>query len=314
MNRFWLISLALLAAGCNRTNYDCGVMEETYVHRYGVEVPANDWSQRGESGKVISILSNGVKVTQTFDQGILDGETTYTYPHSDTLERTEVFSHGNCVKEIAHNALGQPVQQKTILSPTQTQIITWYDSGAPQSEELYEATRLVQGEYFSPNHLIEAQVNNGEGNRFVRDLSGGLISVDTFAGGEIVHQKTYYPNGVPQEETPYKKHLIDGQRRTYNASGDPDTIEIWVQGVREGSTIIFQNGEKHIEIPYAHGKKHGIEQRFKEGGAVVEEITWFQGQQHGPAITHFGSNTKTNWYFKGKPVAKEAFEYFSARD
>ena len=96
MKKFLFLAVITLAAcftSCQRRCCDKqDVVMETYVHKYGVEVPADDWASRGENGQVITSLGNSVKVVKPYTNGALDGETTYTFPHSDTIEKVETYA------------------------------------------------------------------------------------------------------------------------------------------------------------------------------------------------------------------------------
>ncbi len=317
MNRialFTLVSMAFVATSCQRAqyqSYDDNVVVETYVHKYGVEVPATEWSSRGESGKVISTLATGVKVSKTYVDGVLDGETTYTFPHSETIQKQEYYENGKLVKETQHNILGAPEKEIHYFSSTHKGITTWYDNGSPLSEEEYEGTKLLNGDYFSRNHQLESRVEDGSGTRTQRDSSGLLISTDTIRDGQAVLITTYYPTGAPKSKTPYQNGLVDGQIQTFSLSGEPNTIETWVAGKQNGITTIYQNGEKYSEIPYVNGIKQGTEKHYRDGSQVVEENTWNNNQRHGPARTYIENTVKTDWYYKDKPVSQASFEQMS---
>lgn len=308
------IAIASLLTSCNQC-YDrvCDdVVDETYVHRYGVAVPQEQWASSGAHGQVITTLKNGVVVSKTYNAGTLDGDTTYTFPHSETIQKVEMYSQGTLLKEVTHYLSGAPYQDITYQSPNKKLIMTWYESGSPQSKEEYQNdTILVNGEYYTPSHQLESRVDNGEGSRTNRDGYGQLISLDSIQNGQMALSTTYHPNGSPKALTPYKNGKIEGERKTYLPAGEPDTNEQWVAGVQHGTSLIYQNGEKYAEVPYVAGKKEGTERRYRDGSTLVEEIPWVDGQKHGVGKTFIGNAVKSNWYFDDKAVSKGDYDLLS---
>lgn len=311
-NKFFTFIIPVIivfATGCKRPCCESeDIMVETYMHKYGVEVPADDWALRGENGKVISTLSSGVKVTRGYVNGLLDGETTHTFPHSDTIEKIESYANGVLIKEVLNNTLGNPVCEIQHLDRTHQRTTVWYDNGSPQSEEERELDRLVNGSYYSRSHQLESRVEDGEGIRTQRDYYGQLISVDTIINGKMALETIFYSNGSPKAKIPYKDGLIEGQLQTYLPSGEPQSLETWSAGKQEGITLIFRNGEKYAEVPYHDGEKDGIEKHFRDGSIVVEEVSWSHGQKNGPASVYIENTTKTDWFFKDKLVTKATYD------
>ena len=85
-------------------------------------------------------------------------------------------------------------------------------------------------------------------------------------------------------------------------------MEQWVQGVQEGTTVVYQNGEKIAEVPYVRCNKHGIEHRYRDGAQLVEEVTWREDIQHGQHKLYIDGETKLEWYHNGELVSRPAFE------
>lgn len=311
MNRCALLAAALALASCNRNYYnECPVVEETFVHRYGMEVPECQWNASGAHGQVISTLKNGVVVTKTYDTGNLHGQTSYTFPHNAAIQKIEDYDRGVLTKETIFYLSGLP-QQETLFSEKGKIINTWYEAGSPKSREEYNNDYLVKGEYYSPEHQLETVVENGSGTRTRRDSYGLLVSVDKITNGHLALSSTFHPNGSPKEITPYRNDFIEGERKTFFPAGEPNTIETWVAGNQQGMTISFQNGEKVAEIPYKKGLKNGIERHFRDGDKLVEEITWVDGKKHGPCRTFLGNTINTDWYFQNQPVNKGTFDLMS---
>ena len=308
---FLLALLSLFSTGCQRSSSCCvlpEVVEESYVHKYGLEVTPEDWAMRGQCGQVISTLKNGVKETKTYSEGELDGEALYTYAHRDEVEKKEVYSAGQKMKQITYYLSGAPKEEVEHVSPGIDHIKRYYEMGGIESEEEIHDGLLVQGAYYTPTQTLESRVDDREGIRSVRDLYGQLVAKETIEGGKLALRTTYYPNSTPKEQIPYSDGNIHGQKKLYLPGGEPLAIETWVNGRQEGVAILFANGEKVSEVPYVNGQKHGVEKKFKDSSAVVQEISWERGQQHGPFTSYIGSTAQTDWYFQGRPVSKLQYD------
>lgn len=303
---FTLIPFVLLFS-CGR-QCDQNVVSETYVHKYGLELPAEDWSDRGEHGLVIRTLANGVKVCEVYNAGVLDGDCTYTYPHSEIIERVESYSMGGLFKVVQNSSSGAPAKEIRYLSPTERTVTVWYGNGTPQSIEKYNDINLISGEYYTTANQIESTVENGEGIRVIRDAYGQLVSRDTISGGDMVMSTTFYPNGTIYAVTPYVRGIVQGQKRTFLPSGEPITVEEWKNNQQSGLTEVFVNGERVGTVPYVSGMKEGIERRYRNGNQVVEEISWHRDQRYGPSTTYVEGNVKTDWYIKDTQVSKPTYD------
>jgi antitoxin component YwqK of YwqJK toxin-antitoxin module len=300
--------LFFLVTSCQTSRQD-DVVCETYIHRYGVPLPAEDWSARGQHGQVMATLKNGVVVTKSYDSGTLHGETTYTYPHQDMIQKRELYEQGTLRREIWNHPNGIPQRQCTYETPNRQDLLIWYESGAPQSKEIHEQGVLLEGEYFNPHNHREALVEGTNGTRIRRDPYGQMISVDEIREGQMVSSTTYHSTGTPESITPYVNGQIQGLRRTFFPSGEPQTIEEWSENVQHGTTVIFQNGEKYAEMPYRLGRREGMERRYREGSILIQEATWENDQQHGPCYSYVGNSRKIDWYFRDRKVPnKETFD------
>ncbi len=301
--------LIAVLAGCasqqRAGNQD--IIDQKYVHKYGLVVPPEDWVNRGENGKIIVSMKNGVVISKNYCRGKQEGETTYTFPYCDAIECKEIYSKGKLERKITNYYCGNPKEEVHYL-PRGERVTGWYDNGAPKSIEEYEDASIIYAEYYNPANAIESQVKNGSGTRINRDEYGELISSETMENGKVVQKTMYYPNGSPKEITPYNNGVVDGERKTFLPAGEPSTVERWVGGVQQGMTVVFQNGEKYAEVPYDKGCKKGIEKRFRNSKTVVEEISWCDNMRHGPSYTYIGDAVKTDYYYQGREVSKCQYE------
>lgn len=285
----------------------CDVVGETYIHKYGVEVPAGDWTARGENGKVITTQKDGVVITKNYAAGTLEGETTYTFPHSDTIEKVETYSNGELQKGVTYYANGAPLTT-TEYQPGSKVVATWYENGSPKSTETYQGDRLNQAVYYNNKNQVDSQIVDGNGTRNQRDVYGIINATDTFQEGLLVSTTTYHANGHPKEIIPYVNGVVEGEKKTFLPAGEPNTIEQWKGGKQEGTTQVFQNGEKVAEVPYVNGKRNGVEKRFSDGITVVQEISWVNDQKHGANSFYVGSTVRTDWFYLDRPVSKPNFD------
>ena len=300
--------IVMTTTGCNRNHEYDTVLKETYIHEYGVPVTKSDWKEQGEEGKVVKQQKDGVTVTQSYSKGVLSGETTFSFPNSSTIQRTETYDAGELVAKRVNYASGVPMYEETYDHGMLSLLTKWHEDGTPSATESYEAFRLVKGEYRTPLNVTESEVHDGFGMRITRSNEGDLLSKDTIEEGMMSERITYFANGDPSTITPYHEDKIHGTRLTYLQGGLPHTAEEWTHGKQEGTTVVYQNGEKFAEIPYISGKKEGIEMRFRDGSDVAEEITWRGDIQHGARTLYVDGEAKTEWYHQGEVVSRTAYE------
>lgn len=309
------ISLILIATSCRRESCDnCCVVDETYVHKYGVAVPSDFWTESGEHGAVVSTMGDGIVITKSYASGVLDGDTTYSFPHSSQVQKKETYRQGTVVKTTEYFIDGTSKSETAYDSPLGMKTVsTWYLSGTPKSIEQYSGDLIVNGQYFTVQNQRDSTVENSNGTRLVRDDYGLLIATDTIQEGQLAQRTTYHPNGSPKEIIPHKNGLVDGTKKTFHPAGEPASTEEWAAGQQHGLSTSYQHGEKIAEVPYENGKKEGTEQRYRDGSKVVQEISWEEGRQHGPTTTHIGDNTKTDWYYRGQPTSKADYDFMINR-
>ncbi|SCA62569.1 Uncharacterized protein SCG7086_AB_00280 [Chlamydiales bacterium SCGC AG-110-P3] len=307
--------IALLLTGCSANQelaYHDGrgsdVVACTYKHKYGVEVPRSDWESRGRDGQVITTLKSGVTVTKDYAGGVLVGDTTYTFPHSNTIETVETYRNGKCTKIVTNYTSGLPQREEEKTASGSTVVTLWYDSGNPMSVEELRGERVLTGSYYSIDEQCDAEVLAGEGERKVRDAYGQLLSVDSISDGWLTLRTTFHSNGSPKEYIPYEYSVINGLKKTFLPSGEPSTVEEWSNGIQQGITISYRNGEKFSEIPFENGYKKGVERRYYNGAELQEEVSWHNDQRHGPTRAYVGDAVKTDWYYQNRLVSKLVFD------
>ena len=313
MQRFFpgLILLVLIASACvSQHSVDDEIIIESYVHNYGVEVPKEHWEETGQSGQVVSTLPDGMVRRQTYYFGKLEGETTYTSPYSQNIEKSEVYTQDKLTKEVFYNPCGEPQKEISHDNPEHTLVKEWHTNGQLKSYEKYAGSLLSHGEYYDAGGTRLTGIQEGTGVKTFRDSFGLLQYSDTINDGELESRTTYYPNGSPKEITPYKNGLVHGQRKTYFPGGEPKSIETWEKGKQQGITTLFVHGQKSQEIPYDNGIKNGVSKTFKDGALVIEEQTWKNDVLHGPTITYHEGIKATDWYYKGNKVTKGYFDSF----
>lgn len=299
--------LLIALAGCRQNQYQ-EVVKETYIHNYGVPVAKPDWEKEGKNGQIVQLRKDGVTVTQTFDNGTLDGETTYTFPNSSSIHWVEVYNNNELKAKREHFPSGVPMREEMYERGMLVKLTRWYEDGTPASIESYQGYYLLKGEYRTPLNAVESNVQNGQGIRICRSNEGELLAKDTLLNGEMVERVTYFPNGDPATITPFHNKQIHGVRLTYLQGGLPKTAEEWRLGKQEGITVIYLNGEKYAEIPYVNGKKEGIENRYRDGDLLVEQLTWKDDLPHGERKIFVDGEPRTEWFHQGELVSRATFE------
>jgi antitoxin component YwqK of YwqJK toxin-antitoxin module len=299
---------AVTLVGCNgSTNKHSEIVKESYIHKYGVEVSKEEWNERGKSGRFVVTRKDGVTVSKTYNNGVLEGDTTISFPHNRSIETLQSYHEGNLVRAVNNYASGMPKEELRNTTNQDRILTSWYESGTPRSVETQQGDLLVKGDFYTQDHTIESRITNGKGTRTLRDSYGQLISRDTFSDGLLNTITTYHTNGTPEEVTPYVQNQVHGLKKTFLAGGEPNTIETWIKGVQEGLTTTFRNGDIHSKVEFVAGRANGTERIF-EGSSVVEEISWVAGKQHGPKVFHVEDKSNTSWYYNGKLVSKTLFD------
>ncbi|GAB4186210.1 MAG: toxin-antitoxin system YwqK family antitoxin [Simkaniaceae bacterium] len=315
--RFYLVLVAFLGliTGCRNTSRSNEqVITQRFIHKYGYDVSKEEWENERYPGQVITTLRNGVTMTASYEEGILHGLTTYTYPYSHTIQSQYLYERGNLIKKTSFDIRGVPTQEELFLSPVYVKVTKWYAKGTPRSVEEYENGALVEGEYFSLSNETEAKVQNGFGERIERDEYGKLLCKENYENSAKILVTTYYPNGTPHMQIPYLNGKIHGERKVFAQTGEPLQIENFHNGILDGLSTYFQNGTKYLEISFVDGKRHGMERHFIDGETLVEETKWEHDFKHGPSIVYSDGFSRTQWFFNGYKVSKSKYDALTEQE
>ncbi|MEN9343901.1 MAG: hypothetical protein RLZZ453_688 [Chlamydiota bacterium] len=309
-----LMLMGLFLCGCNDGSDKEGVVSSRYVHKYGYAIAEEDWASKNYPGQQISTLRNGVTVTTTYENGIQHGPVTYTYPHSQMVEKYCLYNLGEKVKEVTYDPSGLPVQEWVQLSPTRYSMTYWFGQGSPMRVEEFVGDELLDGQYYNIQNELEARVERGNGTRMIRHRDGGLLAREAIDSGYAIKKETFYPNGSPESVAHYLRGALNGEKRVFAQTGEPLAIEEWVANQLHGKCSYFENGNRYLETYYLYGKKEGIERQFVDGEAVAQETPWEGGLKHGEAVYYADGKMHSEWYYQGELVSHHKFNELNRVD
>jgi antitoxin component YwqK of YwqJK toxin-antitoxin module len=301
-----VLGLGLCTASCQRQRSNNEIVCETYVHKYGVEVAPEDWSNRGQNGTVIAVRKDGVTVSTTYAEGMLHGDTTHSYPHSKALERCQTYENNHLVAETTYYPSGEAQMTVSYLNDNERELACWYETGEPRSGERWHGNLLLDGEYYTIQQELEAEVHNGHGLHVLRNTLGDLISHEQYAEGECTSVTTFHSNGMPREITPKTHGKIDGVVQHFYADGSPESTEEWRAGLRHGLTTLYQNGVAISRTPYVNGRRQGVEEHG-DGAGVSTRVTWLNDMRHGPTDRYVDGHVTREWFYCDEPVTAGNF-------
>jgi antitoxin component YwqK of YwqJK toxin-antitoxin module len=314
MKRLSPFIAALAIASCQTSTSPEQIVSEKYVHKYGFGLSEAEWDQRAQEGQVISTLKSGVTITRSYENGTLHGPTTYTFPKSSKVEKILLYDQGDLLKEITQDTNGIPVREETYEFDDRLILTFWNDKGVPLSIEEYNGELLVDGKYYSSEHELEAQVENGNGFRTKRDRLGLLISKDQIVDGKMTARTTYHPTGQIHTVSHYEDYILHGEQTKYTSSGRPLMNLSWDHGILDGVKTIYRNGLKVSEVPYSKGQKNGTELHYDDLGNLIAEIVWRNDKKHGCCKSYTEESQDMDWYFNGGLVSAEKFELLESRE
>lgn len=314
---FILIGVAALTTfGCqnNKKKQHADVVSERYIHKYGYDVSREEWLSNDYPGQVITTLKNGITVTASYENGILHGDTSYTFPHSQTLESLHTYEKGNLAKKVSYDVRGMPFREETYITPTRVKTKYWYNTGTPKCVEVTDEADLLEGEYFTMKNELESRVSDGNGDRSIRDKHGVLCAKEQIKNGQVAKRETFHPNGSPHVVMSFDIGLVHGEKRVFAETGEPLSVESFRNGKLDGLCTYFQNGVKYLEIHYTDGLKNGVERHFVDGDTLSHETHWIDDMKHGPSTYYFDGLSKVEWFYNNLKVSKNKFEELLERE
>lgn len=310
----FFISAALAATSCQKDNSLDSVVSQKFVHKYGFNVTEEEWEQRSQEGQVVTLLKNGIKIARSYENGNLHGPTTYSFPHSNVVEKLLVYDDGTLLKECLYDSSAMPIREELYELDDRVLLTLWDEKGVPLSVEEFDGELLVQGTYYTPEHQCEGEISEGIGDRIRRDRTGLLLSHDRIESGVMVSRTTYHSNGQVHTVSHYHDHQLHGEQLKYSSLGRPLMILNWNHGVLDGLKTVFRSGYKVAEIPYLDGQKHGMEIHYDDLGNLTAEIHWKNDKKHGSKILYSEDGTETEWFHKDQLVSAEKFEALEIRE
>lgn len=310
-----LAALSLTLIGCqDQHQLPRDVISQRYIHKYGYDVSPDEWETQSYPGQVLTTKRNGVSLVTSYEDGVLHGSRTETYPHSQTVRYEETYERGHLKNRIEYNIRGVKQREESFLGENHSIVTSWYPSGTPKSREEMRNGELLNGEYFNGANDIDARIDAGTGERIVRNQNGDILSKEIYRGGEVTYVETYYPNNMPHMATSYKNGKVHGEKKIYSITGEPLAVESWHNGELHGVASYYQNGYKYKEVPYLNGMRSGIERHYIDGETIVEETQWIDDQKHGASVAYYDGIAKTSWYFGGNKVTKQKYETLTERE
>ena len=317
MKRIRFVSLgaaALLLSSCQNNTALDQIVSQKYVHKYGFDVSEEEWDERAQDGQLVAMLKNGVKVTRSYENGQLHGPTTHTFPHSSTVEKLLVYDQGTLLKETLYDPAGMPVREDLYEFDDRNIITLWDEKGVALSVEEYDNELLMEGKYYTSEHVLESKVEGGFGERVKRDRAGLLISRDQMINGLIAERTTYHPTGEIHTVSHYHDYQLHGEQLKFTSTGKPLMKLSWNHGILDGLKVVYRNGTKVAEIPYVNGHKQGIEHHFDDLGNLTADIEWKNDKKHGCSKFYTDEATDTEWFYKGQTVNADRFQMLENRE
>lgn len=309
-----LLLVGLCGCHCSKKPKKTDVVSQRYIHKYGYDVSKDEWGANHYPGQIVTTLKNGITIASTYEDGVLHGPTSYTYPHSQTLESLQVFERGNLLKKTTFDIKGIPQKEELFLAPGHIKTKYWYNTGTPMCVEERLENALIEGDYFTLQNELESKIENSVGIKTVRSEDGALLAKETIKDGVVVAIETFHSNGTPHIISSLKNGLLHGEKKVFGPTGDPIIEENYYFGMLNGLCSYYQNGYRYLESPYKDGKKEGIERQYIDGETLVEETEYHDNFKHGPSTFYTDGVSKTEWYYNDEYISKAKFEELSERE
>lgn len=309
-----LIGLTTLLTSCGSNSNVADIVSQRHIHKYGYDVAPQEWAENVFPGQVVTSYRNGQTITETYADSLLHGPKTITFEHSQTVHIKEEYQKGILVKRTTYSIRGVPEKETVYKTPTHLLVTSWFEKGSPREKEEYLDGKLINGQYFSINNEIDSCVENGNGEKTVRNAAGDIICKNVYTNYEIDYKETYHPNNTPHVITSYKDGKLHGEKKEFALSGEPLVVENYSNGEKDGVCTYFQNGYKYKETTYHEGLKHGVERLFIDGEMLSEETEYKMGEKHGSSVVYCDGVGRTFWYFNDQRVSKSVFDQYETRD
>ena len=304
--------MALVLMSCSEGN-NKQVISQRYVHKYGYDVSRDEWKAESYPGHVLTTLRDGKTITEPYEDGLIHGARTETYPHSQTIQTLEQYEKGNLQKRVSFNVRGVPQKEEVFKAENHVIITAWYPNGTPKSNEEFRDDILINAQYLNASNETDSRIENGTGERTIRNQSGDILSKEVFNNYLLTYVETYYPNNTPHTTTSYENNLLHGEKKEFAMTGEPICVEHYYKGFKHGLATYYQNGYKYSEIPYSHGHKNGIERHYIDGEIIVEETEFRDGIKQGSSVLYCDGSAKTTWYFENQVVSRSKYEQLMDR-
>lgn len=304
---YGIITLFLFS-GCVSSNLENTILSQKYIHKYGFDISEQEWTNRDQEGQIVTMLKNGVKIVSSYENGVLHGPTTHTFPNSSIVEHQYIYDQGTLIKEMLSDTKGVPIREIAYEFDDRKVITQWDENGAPVSIEEFDGELLVEGSFFTPEHELEAKVESGFGEKIRRDRTGQLLYRDFIENGVVSRHTAYHPNGNIHSISNYHDYQLHGEQKKFTTQGKPLMDLHWDHGVLDGLKVVYKDGVKMSEIPYSNGQKHGTEIHYDELSNKTAEIQWKNDKKYGCSRFFINGTEELEWFYNGAVVSQEKFE------
>lgn len=301
---------ALCSCGDNASK---NIISVRHIHKYGYDVPKDEWTKERYPGQKIVTLKDGTTITSSYEDGELHGTKTQTFAHSQTVETLEQYSRGRLIKRITYSIRGVPQKEEVFKDAHNVCVTTWYPKGTPQMKEEYQDETLISGKYFNLANDMDSYIEEGHGEKTIRNPSGDILSKEIYKNHEITYVENYYPNNSPHTAISYEDGLMHGECKEYAITGEPLSIENYHKGKKQGLCTYYQNGCKYLETNYHNGYKKGVEREYIDGHTLVAETEYAYGKKHGISTVYCDGCARTYWYFDGMSITQQKYNQMLQR-
>ena len=302
---FIALALCVLTACGNPNN---NAISTLFIHKYGTTLTEDDWTSRGGNGQIVTNCKDGTTISENYINNELEGKTSYSFPHSGVTSKEENYRHGHLLSETLHFTSGVPKQKIEYISEGERHLTTWFENGNPRSFEKIIDDRLEEGEYYTSSNDLESKIRAGVGTKIERNTYGEFLSKIEFRDGQKKLMTTYHPNGDPKVIISFLNGKAHGMKKYFHINGIPDRFEEWANGVQQGNTVVYRDGQPYSEAQYLAGMKNGLETIMNDQGNIVQEVTWKNDLEHGVKKLYINDTVRLEWFYKGKKVSHSDFE------